>query len=276
VVGRFMGASHSTVWEVLHEHGQHPFSRTPIHALTPLDYPLQVDFCDTILARCMVDPDFPDFILFTDKKCFKREGSFNNQNHHSWSDENPHASCVRGFQHCSSINLWVGIVGDHLIGPHRFPGPLNGATYLEFLQDSLPELLENVPVNVRARMWYQHDGAPPHYDRAVREYLMELFQGRDIHRGVPIGGIAIAWPTRSPDLTLPDFFVWGVYDSLVHDHVRGPIADKADLQQRIDEATCIVGPRSRWLWDVRHGSDQVMHRFGMFFFLQMFVFVLDV
>jgi len=27
----------------------------------------------------------------------------------------------------------------------------------------------------------------------------------------------------------------------------------------------IVGPRSRWLWDVRHWSDPVMHRFGMFF-----------
>jgi hypothetical protein len=36
---------------------------------------------------------------------------------------------------------------------------------------SQPLLLEDVPLAVRARMWYMHDGAPAHFSRAVRYVL---------------------------------------------------------------------------------------------------------
>ncbi|GFS87567.1 hypothetical protein TNCV_2941691 [Trichonephila clavipes] len=48
---------------------------------------------------------------------------------------------------------------------------LDGETYLVFLQEVLPVLLQNVPVNIKARMWFQHDGAPAHFSADVRKCI---------------------------------------------------------------------------------------------------------
>jgi hypothetical protein len=54
-------------------------------------------------------------------------------------------------------------------------------------------------------MWLQHDGAPPHYYRRVRQYLDNNWKGDHwIGRGGPV-----AWPARSTYLTPLDFFLWG-------------------------------------------------------------------
>lgn len=97
--------------------------------------------------------------------------------------------------------MWGGIIGNHLIGPYFIEENVTGISYLNFLQNELPILLENLPLNVRQTMWFQHDGAPPHYSRAVRRHLNTEFPNKWIGRGGPVG-----WPARSPDLTKPDFF----------------------------------------------------------------------
>ena len=74
-------------------------------------------------------------------------------------------------------------------------------TYLEFLRDHLPGLLENVDLTTRQRMWLQQDGAPPHFAFIVREFLNLNFNERWIGRRGPFG-----WPPCSPDQTTPDFF----------------------------------------------------------------------
>ena len=48
-----------------------------------------------------------------------------------------------------SINVWAGIIGDRLLERVLLPQRLNGETYLAFLQNMLPPLLENVPMAVR-------------------------------------------------------------------------------------------------------------------------------
>ena len=53
--------------------------------------------------------------------------------------------------------------------------------------------------------YFQQDGAPAHYGRIVRDWLDTTFPNRWIGRRGPI-----EWPARSPDLTPPDFFLWGV------------------------------------------------------------------
>ena len=47
--------------------------------------------------------------------------------------------------------------------------------YIIFIRDILPEMLENVPLQVRQRLWFQHDGAPAHFALDVREYLNKVF-----------------------------------------------------------------------------------------------------
>ena len=40
-----------------------------------------------------------------------------------------------------------------LVGPHILPIRLTGADYLHFLQNYLPGLLEDVPLDIRQNMW---------------------------------------------------------------------------------------------------------------------------
>jgi hypothetical protein len=77
--------------------------------------------------------------------------------------------------------------------------------YLHFLQNDLPLLLEELDLNTRERMWFQQDGAPPHFHRNVRQHLDDNFTNIWIGRGSNN-----LWPPRSPDLTPLDFFLVGL------------------------------------------------------------------
>ena len=49
------------------------------------------------------------------------------------------------------------------IGPYLLPPRLTGHTYLIFLQEVLGEILEDMSLENRRRLWFQHDGAPPRF-----------------------------------------------------------------------------------------------------------------
>ena len=55
------------------------------------------------------------------------------------------------------------------------PSPLGEEIYQMFLREVLPELLEDVPLGIRRRMWFQHDGAPPHFYRNARKFVNNDF-----------------------------------------------------------------------------------------------------
>ena len=100
------------------------------------------------------------------------------------------------FQQRFNVNVWCAVLDDQLIGPFMLEGRLTGETYLRFLQEELPQLLEEVPLNKRGRIYFQHDGAPPHSSREVRNFLNFPFPRRWIGRCGPHN-----WPVRSPDLS---------------------------------------------------------------------------
>ena len=74
-------------------------------------------------------------------------------------------------------------------------------------------------------MYFQHDDAPPHYTRHVREYLNEYFPNHWLGRGEPV-----AWPPRLADLTPLDFYLWGHMKTLVHET---KVDSRAALRHRI-------------------------------------------
>jgi hypothetical protein len=56
-------------------------------------------------------------------------------------EEISHEIRERHFQQSISINVWVAIVENHLVGCRVLPCRLNGGGYLPFLNEVLPELL---------------------------------------------------------------------------------------------------------------------------------------
>ena len=107
--------------------------------------------------------------------------------------------------------------------------------YIIFIRDILPEMLENVPLQVRQQLWFQHEGAPAHFALDFREYLNNVFPNRWIGRSRPV-----QWPPRSPNLTPMDFFIWGEMKCLVCDT---PIDTPEELVARVAEAAAIIRER---------------------------------
>lgn len=113
--------------------------------------------------------------------------------------------------------------------PRVFSVRLTNETYLEYLQQTLPCLLEDVPLATCKVAWFVHDGASALSSHTVNEYLVETFNGRFITNGG-----TIAWPARSPELNPLDFFLWGFTWSLVY---ATPVDSKEYLLTRIQNCS---------------------------------------
>ena len=85
--------------------------------------------------------------------------------------------------------LWpyhdAGIAGNRLLGPSCLPPRLTGDVYRDFLSNVLPELLQVADLQARSQLWFMHDGVPPLFLLAFREFLNNLFPERWMGRGGP-------------------------------------------------------------------------------------------
>ena len=127
---------------------------------------------------------------------------FNSHNSHVWPVANPHAASVHYHQQRFAVNIRVGIVHDFLIGPYLLPRQLSAQIYWVFLQEKLPEMMEEILLALRGNMWFQHDRAVVLFARQVWEHLIATYNDHWIGKGGPA-----AWPPRSPDLTPIHFFL---------------------------------------------------------------------
>jgi hypothetical protein len=94
-------------------------------------------------------PDFPAVVLFMDEACFTQEGIFNSHNSHVWADANPHAASVHCHQQRFVVNVWAGIVNDFYSGPYLLCQWHSAQIYRVFLEEKLPEMLEEIPLSVK-------------------------------------------------------------------------------------------------------------------------------
>lgn len=184
-------------------------------------------FCRIILQKPL---DFTRKVLFTDESCFTRHGVLNFRNQHLWSDENSHAVVNGRYQYNFSINIWAGIIGNHLIEPFELPNRLNGPAYLNFLQNDLFQLIDDLPLALRQTLWFMPDGAPPHYSLEVREWLHLTFRNRWIGSGREA---TVKWPPRSPEMNPLDFYFWGHLKNVVY---STPVPNVEVLREKIFNA----------------------------------------
>ena len=108
------------------------------------------------------------------------------------------------------MTVWCGISTSDIIGPFFFRDA-TGATctviaerYVTMLRDFLTPAIQQQP---HPLLWFQQAA---HTARISLSELQTLFPGHLISR---FGDVP--WPARSPDLTAPDFFLWGYLKSQV-------------------------------------------------------------
>ena len=187
-----------------------------------------------MLRRIQRDPEFLRRLCCTDESIFTQKGNVNRQNLRNWAPENPRWVRPVENQVRWKVIVWAGIVGDRVVGPFIFEENLNGNLYCEFLQNTLPGLLENNPVPMN-RMWWLQDGAPAHNTAAVSDCLNGYFGRRWIgNRGPSI------WPPRSPDLNPLDFYLWGKVKDICY---REAPTTRDNMIQRIQNAFQGITPQ---------------------------------
>ena len=121
----------------------------------------------------------------------------NSQNSRVWSTENPHALFQKPLND-QKVGVWCALSRRRIIGPIFCENTITSERYIHnILEPFFDQLTEQEKQQGR----FQQDGATAHTARVSMVAVSEVFGDRVIPRGL--------WPTRSPDLTPPDFYLWG-------------------------------------------------------------------
>ena len=72
--------------------------------------------------------------------------------------------------------------------------------------------MQNVAIEVRNCMLFQHDKVSAYFGADLRTYLKAMFGAQWIGRGGPI-----AWPPRSPNLSSLEFLLWKQLKHLIYE-----------------------------------------------------------
>lgn len=107
--------------------------------------------------------------------------------------------------------MLAGIFNGQKVGPFFIEGNLDGQKYETILREEIVPAIQALTNYQMDEIYFQQDGAAPHYNRSVRRYLDQVFRGKWIGRRG-----SIEWPARSPDLTPLDYFLWGYLKSKVY------------------------------------------------------------
>ncbi|KAL5505978.1 hypothetical protein EMCRGX_G007531 [Ephydatia muelleri] len=113
--------------------------------------------------------------------------------------------------------LWTDEAIFHLDGHvkrHNAVICVTGQVYLQLLQQRVWPALQAIKGEEEEFVVFQHDGASAHYETCVRAWLDGKLEDRWMDRGGPI-----LWPTRSPDLSPLDFWLWGFLKNKVYANV---------------------------------------------------------
>lgn len=223
-----VGCSKTSVHRVLKNAKYRSYKFQNHQELLDGDKEARMDFCFRVFEMINTYPRLLHQVLFTDEATFTVNGEVNRQNCRYWSRNNMHLFNATRTQRPQKVNVWAGLIGRHIIGPFFIDGNLTGDKYLELLRNRIVPALR--ALNINGQVWYQHDGAPPHYMRRVRDFLEETFPGSWIGRGGEI-----KWPARSPDLAPNDYFYWGYLKSKVYDGTT--IMNVNELKDRITRAS---------------------------------------
>ena len=116
-LSRETGVAVTTVHRYLKQEKYKSFKVQDHQFLQPGDPFLRMQFCEEIVLRNLHDANFIRNICFTDECSFGLDGKSNKQNDRVWALQNPHEVVQNRNQRRATLNVWVGILAHHIIGP---------------------------------------------------------------------------------------------------------------------------------------------------------------
>lgn len=219
-----IGASRGSTHNALRALHFHAYRVKMVQEMKPLDNEKRFRYCQWFKRFIRNNINILDKTFFSDEAWFHLSGYVNGQNSRFWSTTNPHSVMPKPL-HSQKIGVWCAVSRKRIVGPLFFESTVDGSVYRELIQQFVA-LLE---VNERYS-WFQQDGATCHTSNETMDMLEAFFGDRLISKNL--------WPPRSPDLTIPDFFLWGYLKDKVYEGDPQTIDDlKIAITQRIQEIT---------------------------------------
>jgi len=170
----------------------------------PIDKPRLLDYANFVVNVAQTDDDFWQKIIMSNEAHFSLNGTVNKQNCRFYANENSQLIQEEPL-HDQRVTVWAGICAERIIGPFFFEDDagaavtVTGERYRAMITNFFMPILTDKNMD---NFWFQQDGATAHI--ATIALLRPLFFDRLISKNGDFD-----WPPRSPDLTPPDFFLWG-------------------------------------------------------------------
>ena len=196
------GIGHESVRRILKKDLDYkPYKIPVVQMLKEEDFGARLEACTVMINKLENDPEMKKHILMTDECIFTLDNTLSPSHSRYWSPTKPRAVQQRPMQP-SRLHVWCGLTAEHVFGPYYFDGSVTADTYQTMLRDHLlPDLRRKRMMRI---VVFQQDGAPAHTAHTTIELLQRTFGDQIISRNCEF-----RWPARSPDLTPPDFFLWG-------------------------------------------------------------------
>lgn len=160
-----------------------------------------------MLEKIEETPEFLNLLWTSDEAHFHLEGKVNSETNVFWGTSRPNEVATTPL-HSLKCTVWAAISARDIIKPMFFKE--SGATvtvtkerYVEVLNAFKSELQTLYPSLMR-NFWFKQDGASSHTSKLSRDWLKENFGHRVISLKTDF-----EWVCHSPDLSPPDFFLWG-------------------------------------------------------------------
>lgn len=207
---------HSTLARMIHSLGYRPYRPTLLVDLTEEHKRRRVEYCEWFLRMHRTDSSQVMDFWWSDECRFSLDRVVNTHNAVYYSTDNPHYSIpithTRG-----QVMCWCALSSRGIIGPYFFEDTVTAANYIEMLDSfMLPRLVRFHP---HGGFLFQQDGASAHTAKVTRAWLNWKLPSMWIGCDGTVG-----WPPKSPDLTPPDFFLWGYLKSLVYEDDPSTVA----------------------------------------------------
>lgn len=230
------GMAPTTLWKILKiDLHFFPYKMQLAQQMKPEDKPRRVEYARNMQNIIASEPDFWSRLIMTDEAHFTLCGSVNTQNVRYWGPVNPQIIFEEPL-HSPKVTVWCGICSERVIGPYFFENEtgatvtVNGERYRAMIRDFLGnELAENG----MEHYWFQQDGATCHTAGETMNLLRQMFPERLISKSGDYD-----WPPRSPDLSAPDFFLWGFLKGKVYANKPDSLQQlKANIREEIAKIT---------------------------------------
>ena len=202
-----------------------------VHELKPNDAQRCIQYSRRFQELFLENEFIHKFI--SDEAHFRLNSPVNKQNCRIWGTQNPRI-IVEQQMHPLRCTVRCGIISDKIISiffknDKKVAVNVNGIQYRAMIENFLRPEVENNP-----QLRFQQDGVTAHTVRPTMALLCEIFGDRIISCFSDFN-----WPLHLPNLTAPNFFLWGYLKGKVYPN---KLRIFQELTENIREEVRVLGP----------------------------------